>query len=235
MAVSLGPRLRTLRREKGLSQAALATKLNISASYLNLIESGKRPLPAEILLAAARELDADLRSLAGEGEARLVHDLVEALADPVLESMSLSVAEARGLANREPELCRALIRVHQALRTARDTQGALANQVYAQEGDTVSSRMPPEEVTDLIEDNHNYFATLEDAAEGLCRDAHLDPQSLFPGLRIGYVVLPPQLAPHSEPKLRTRRRMRKNRGQAGAGRPLSRPTPDYAHSPGLGA
>lgn len=181
MAVSLGPRLRTLRRERGLSQAALAAKLNISASYLNLIESGKRTLPAEVLIAAARELDVDLRSLAGEGEARLVHDLVEALADPVLESMSLSVADARGLASREPELCRALIRVHQALRTARDTQGALANQVYAQEGD-VASRMPPEEVTDLIEDNHNHFPLIEDAAEALGREAQLDPQSLFPGL-----------------------------------------------------
>lgn len=182
MSVSLGPRLRTIRREKSLSQAALAQKLGISASYLNLIESGKRPLPAEILLLAAKELDIDLRALAGDGDARLVHDLIEALADPVLADIGMTSGEARAVAEREPELCRALVRVHEALRTARDAQGALANQVYAQEGDAVVSRLPPEEVTDFIEARHNHFADLEEAAEALHRTAALDPQDLYPGL-----------------------------------------------------
>ena len=39
-----GDRLRRLREQAGLKQAALAVKLGISASYLNQIESDQRPL-----------------------------------------------------------------------------------------------------------------------------------------------------------------------------------------------
>lgn len=182
MSTALGPRLRSLRRTRGLAQAALAQKLGISASYLNLIEAGKRPMPAEVLLAAARELDVDLRALGGEGEARLVHDLVEALADPVLEDVELTTADARELAAREPVLSRATVRLHQALQASLAAQEELAGRVYASEGEVPSSRLPPEEVTDFIESRHNHFDILEDAAESLVRDARLDPQDLYPGL-----------------------------------------------------
>ena len=36
--VFAGPRVRRLRRDKGLTQARMADELSISASYLNLIE-----------------------------------------------------------------------------------------------------------------------------------------------------------------------------------------------------
>ncbi len=181
MSAHLGPRLRVLRRERGVTQAALATTLGISASYLNLIESGKRPLPAEVLLAAARALDMDLRALGSEGNARVVRDLLEALADPVLEDLAIPVAEARELAHREPQFATALVKLHQALRNSRELEGALASQVYQREGES-ASRIPPEEVTDLVETHHNYFPALEEAAEQLGRDARLDAQDLYPGL-----------------------------------------------------
>ena len=44
-AVVLGAKVRSYRREQGLSQQALATRLGVSASYLNLIENNRRPLP----------------------------------------------------------------------------------------------------------------------------------------------------------------------------------------------
>ncbi len=186
LSAPLGPRLRRLRRERALSQAALAGKLGISPSYLNLIESGKRPLPAELLLAAARELDVDLRAIGGDAEARLVRDLVEAMADPALEDLGVTTSDARELATREPVLAQAVVRLHTALRHARDTEGELANRVYATEGDGSASRLPPEEVTDFIDARQNHFPALEGAAEALGRDARLDPQDLFPGL-VGYL------------------------------------------------
>ncbi len=182
MSSPLGPRLRTFRRERGLSQASLAARLNISPSYLNLIESGKRPLTAELLLAAARELDVDLRAVGGDGDARLSHDLVEVFADPVLDGMTFTVNEVREMVGREPLMARALVHVHRALRQARETEGALANQVVQGDGDATRSRIPPEEVTDFIERHHNHFPELEAAAESLGLAADLDAQDLYAGL-----------------------------------------------------
>ncbi|MDP2309844.1 MAG: short-chain fatty acyl-CoA regulator family protein [Pseudomonadota bacterium] len=179
MPPSLGPRLRTLRRERGMSQAALAARLGISPSYLNMIEAGKRALSAEILVAAASELDVDLRELGGERVERLAQALVEVFADPVLAEVSLTAAEVHELAAREPILAGALVRVHQALREGRETQGALATQVV--EGE-VLSRLPSEEVTEFIERHRNHHAGLEAAAESFVREAALDPRDLFPGL-----------------------------------------------------
>ncbi len=45
-----GARLRKLRNELGLSQVAMAQDLDISASYLNLIERNLRPITAQLLI-----------------------------------------------------------------------------------------------------------------------------------------------------------------------------------------
>ncbi len=44
----LGSRIRGLRRGEGLSQAKMAERLGISASYLNLIEHNQRTLSAQL-------------------------------------------------------------------------------------------------------------------------------------------------------------------------------------------
>ena len=45
----LGAKLRALRRRENLTQVQLAERLEISPSYLNLIENNRRPLTAPIL------------------------------------------------------------------------------------------------------------------------------------------------------------------------------------------
>src|ERR1051325_11594804 len=59
--LKLGAKVRTLRRREGLTQSDLAAKLEISPSYLNLIEHNQRPLPAHLLLRVAQVLKADTR------------------------------------------------------------------------------------------------------------------------------------------------------------------------------
>ena len=64
--VYMGPRLRRLRRELGLTQADMANDLEISASYVALLERNQRPLTADMLLRLARtvaDLDAAPRLL----------------------------------------------------------------------------------------------------------------------------------------------------------------------------
>ena len=68
--VRFGSKVRALRRREGLSQADLASKLGISASYLNLIENHKRPLPAPLLVKLAQQFNVDLGQFASDEDAR---------------------------------------------------------------------------------------------------------------------------------------------------------------------
>src|SRR5450432_2884809 len=86
----LGARVRALRRREGLSQARLADQLGISPSYLNLIESNRRPLTAPLLIKLARRFSLELHELAPEEDARLVSELMEVFADPILEGFGLT-------------------------------------------------------------------------------------------------------------------------------------------------
>lgn len=78
--------MRALRRPESLSQTQLADKLGISPSYLNLIESSRRPPPAGLLIKLAQLFD--VHSFATDEDARLVADLTEAFADPLFEEQS---------------------------------------------------------------------------------------------------------------------------------------------------
>ena len=62
----LGPRLRRLRRELGLTQQAMAHDLAISPSYVALLERNQRPMTADLLVRLARSYAFDLADFAGE-------------------------------------------------------------------------------------------------------------------------------------------------------------------------
>ena len=62
----MGPRLRRLRRDLGLTQSAMAGDLGISSSYIALIERNQRPITAELLLRLAHTYRLDIATLASE-------------------------------------------------------------------------------------------------------------------------------------------------------------------------
>ena len=61
----LGPRIRERRREIGVTQADLARQVEISPSYLNLIEHNKRDIGGTLLRKVANALDLPLDQLDG--------------------------------------------------------------------------------------------------------------------------------------------------------------------------
>ena len=65
-----GERLRRLRGQAGLNQAALAVKLGISASYLNQIERDQRPITPRILEKLTATLNVPARQFADSEDAR---------------------------------------------------------------------------------------------------------------------------------------------------------------------
>ena len=60
---NIGSKIRKERRSKGLSQSELSKKLEISASYLNLIESGRRTITVPLLIKIGNELGISLKDL----------------------------------------------------------------------------------------------------------------------------------------------------------------------------
>lgn len=114
MRAPIGLRISSRRRALGISQAALARQIGISASYLNLIERNKRSVGGSLLLRLAGELRVDIGALSGEAEHRLIADLEEALADPVLGRGELGMIPARDLVAQQPAAAVAIARLHRA-------------------------------------------------------------------------------------------------------------------------
>lgn len=80
-----GARLRRLREERRLSQAALARVLGISPSYLNQMEHDSRPLTVPVLLRLTETLGVDAAFFSERDTARLLADLREALTGELAE------------------------------------------------------------------------------------------------------------------------------------------------------
>jgi predicted transcriptional regulator/transcriptional regulator with XRE-family HTH domain len=177
----LGAKVKALRRREGLSQKELADRLGISASYLNLIEHNRRPLPASLLIKLARSFQIDLESFAVEDDERVVSDLLEIFSDPMFEADSLTAAEVKEFATQTPHVARAVLALYDQYRNSRESVDSLSSQMSdAQElAGFDRSRMPSEEVSDLIQRNKNYFPDLELGAEQLWREAQLDINDMY--------------------------------------------------------
>jgi predicted transcriptional regulator/DNA-binding XRE family transcriptional regulator len=179
----LGGKVRALRRREGLSQVQMAERLGISPSYLNLIESNRRPLPAALLIKLAQIFGVDLHAFGGDEDARVVSDLLEAFADPVFDAYPLTSTDLRDLTVNHPHVARAVLALYSSFRDQRDASEELASRLEGDDAAGVDrSRLPSEEVNDLVQKHMNYFPELEEAAEELWRKARFDAEELYPGL-----------------------------------------------------
>ncbi|HEX6016552.1 MAG TPA: short-chain fatty acyl-CoA regulator family protein [Burkholderiaceae bacterium] len=113
-ALLVGPRIRDRRRALGITQASLAAALGISASYLNLIEAGRRSIGGALLKHIADALGLAVDDLDGAAERRLLADLTELTAEPVLHGLGLDRAAAADVAGHHPQWARALVALHRA-------------------------------------------------------------------------------------------------------------------------
>jgi predicted transcriptional regulator/transcriptional regulator with XRE-family HTH domain len=190
-----GPRLavkvRELRRREGVTQARMAARLGVSASYLNLIENGRRPLTAQLLLKLAQEFQVDLREFAADDSEALAQDLAEAFGDPMFDAFELKAADVRELAAASPSVGRAITSMYDALRASRQTVAQLRGVIErARAGGAgvddevigAPDTSPSEEVSAMLQRHLNYFPEVEEAAETLWKVWRLEPQSLYRGL-----------------------------------------------------
>src|SRR5688572_13456927 len=179
-----GRKVRALRTRAGLSQTALAQRLGISASYLNLIEHERRSLTAGLLVRLAQVLDLDVRTLASGLDTRLVGDLAEVFSDPLFEGASPPESELRDMAATSPEAARAIVRLHQAYSAAQASARTLGAQVLDREDvhGMSTAEISPEQITDFLQSHANHFPELEERAEQVWKDGRLEGEDLFAAL-----------------------------------------------------
>lgn len=129
MRAPIGFRISNRRKSLKISQAFLARSLGISASYLNLIENNKRDIGGALLNRVAAQLDIDIEELAGRTEQKLLQDLEEAFADPMVESLPFRPDERRELVAQYPASAAALARLHRAYADAVSNADAYADRL----------------------------------------------------------------------------------------------------------
>jgi XRE family transcriptional regulator, fatty acid utilization regulator len=157
----LGPRLKRLRRELGLTQQAMAEDLAISPSYVALLERNQRPLTAPLLLRLARTYKLDMEDLAAEEGEDYARRVAEVLRDPIFADIDLPALEVADLATNFPGVSEALLRLHGAY--LREQQ-ALAEQRVPGEEETTD---PVAEARRFVAGRRNHFPDLDARAEAL--------------------------------------------------------------------
>ena len=110
----LGPRLKRLRRELGLTQAVMADDLAISPSYIALLERNQRPLTADLLLRLAKAYKLDMSDLAAEERDDYARRLSDVLRDPIFAEIDLPALEVADVATSYPGITEAMLRLHTA-------------------------------------------------------------------------------------------------------------------------
>ena len=178
----LGRKVRAIRRREGLTQAKLAERMGISASYLNLIENGRRSLTAPMLLKLTEALGVKLEDFTQEADARVLAELMEAFGDALFDDLGLTQGDVREFVEAAPNAARAVQLLYHEFRALREEVQTLK---LAGEGQGLLERplQPSEEVSDLLQRERNHFPELEVAAEELHKACGMSEFSRYDRLR----------------------------------------------------
>ena len=178
----LGPRLRRLRRELGLTQTRMAEDLGVSPSYLNHLERNQRPVTAQVLLHLAEAYDIDIRSLSADHEAAGAQDLTEVFADPMFRDLGVARHEMAEVAENAPAVADAIVRLYRAYGDRRRLAdlGALPR---AEDGGESLALTPSDWVRDYIQGQRNFFPELDEAGEVIAAELKPEPQDFAAAAR----------------------------------------------------
>ncbi|WP_282605214.1 helix-turn-helix domain-containing protein [Pelagibius sp. Alg239-R121] len=125
----IGLKLRERRKALGVTQTALAAKVGVSPSYLNLIESEKRNIGGSLLKRLAGELGIRMEELDGAADRRLIDDLGEIATSPTFQNLKVSPQSASELVGRHPDWARALTVLYRTYMDRDQTVIALADRL----------------------------------------------------------------------------------------------------------
>jgi predicted transcriptional regulator/DNA-binding XRE family transcriptional regulator len=163
-ATYIGPRLRRLRRELGMTQAQMAADLDVSSSYIALMERNQRPVTAEVLLRLSATFGVDVATFAGDDTAELSERLAGVLKDPMFNDIEVAPTDVQDIASGYPGLTDMLLRLHTAYR---ENETALADRSHQ----PPSGPDPVAEARRFLSARKNFFPVIDHQAEKLAAKA----------------------------------------------------------------
>lgn len=172
----IGPRLRQLRREQKQTQAQMAERLGVSASYVNLLENNQRSLSVQMLMSISEAYGVDWQELTKDESARRLADLRHAVQDSVFTGERPDIQEIRGAIDHAPRLVRHFLELHTAHRNALERLLQLAGDDSAEE---MVKTSPETVIHDFFRNHRNHFPELETAAEAVWNGQSVPPEDRF--------------------------------------------------------
>lgn len=171
----VGSRLRQLRRERDMSQAALAQALGLSASYVNQIEHDVRPLTVPVLLKITETFGVDATFFSRDDDSRLLAEVQDVVLDKEVCPEPVDLQEISDMVRNHPEIARAMVDAHRRYRNVTDKLSLATDDRNFQgdPGGTAASKvltMPHEEVRDYFYTRQNYIDSVDLAAERLATE-----------------------------------------------------------------
>lgn len=161
-----GASIKRLRRGAGMTQVALADALDISASYLNLIERNQRPLSARLMLLLADRFDFDPRQLVTDEPGGGLDGIRRRLADSMFDDLSIDRTELDDWLAMAPNTVEAFVR-------------AFDNRLREQGASAPETPDSIQFVRSEIERWRNHFADLDAMAEALADELRLGTADLY--------------------------------------------------------
>ncbi len=177
----VGPRLRRLRKDRGQTQAQMATALGISATYVNLLENNQRSLSLQVLMRFSDVYGVDWRDLVEDDGANLLADLRNAVQDPIFGDERPDLQELRGALDHCPRLARSLLSLHKSYRALSDRMLALTE--GGTEAEAIFGQTPDAIVHDLFRRNRNHFASIEAATRTFLRGETVPRDEMYAYLK----------------------------------------------------
>lgn len=166
-----GPRLKRLRRERQLTQARMAEELDVSPSYLNLMERNQRPLTVQVLLRLTDVYGLDPRDFIESAADQSIGEIEQILADPLFRDTVVPRAEVQDAAEHSPALIGTMTRLYRAYAAAREAgeagvrAGGDRDRAEPRLGDS-----PIDRIRGILQEARNHFPELEEAAEAFAAD-----------------------------------------------------------------
>ena len=179
----IGPRLKRLRRDLGLTQADMAADLAISPSYVALIERNQRPVTAELLLALARTYSLDIAHLADGGQDEMSARLKAIFREPIFADIDLPALDLADIAASYPGFGEALLRLHAAFSEEQLALAELREQAGAGEAGGHRFHDPVAQARSFLAARRNCFPLLDESAAALADEAGNSSETLCERLR----------------------------------------------------
>ena len=177
--LKIGPKIRAFRRQLGIQANRLAEQTGISASYLNLIESGKRNIDSKLVIKICNELKINVSDLTNKSDINLENNISELLSDELFDGLDILGPEVKDLVASNPKIAKALIKLGDNFKQ-KDIE--IVNKVENISGKIIDKRkaaFPGEIVSDFLQENRNYFPELEKFASEVFSEIKINNRATY--------------------------------------------------------